>query len=389
MVSYKIIVSDNQNVVHIKTKKKDKIDFDFIISGYKNPLFLKPEYSFRENIVFNPVLGESLYELLQNTIKKRDFLIIIESIIVVLESLLDCGHSLNRIVLDLKAIFYDRNKQQVFFVVLPFENERNRTDIYKFFLTFLENCRPAIENNTDYIERFKGLVKQIQGFDLNRFESFISLEDRQVIDLVRGKLKFQENGFSEQENLGAGSKSEAIKNGSAKKVFEQKKTDKSVAGELYEDDKATEFARENPTQFAGEEKTLFAGEAETRFAIETETQLASTEHSEENSTVLAHTFVPHDYSLIRYSTGESIKIDKLVFRLGRIKECVDYCINDESVSRVHLDIICRNDDVFVRDLGSKNKSFLNGTVLQKNVEIRINDGDVICIANEKFIFCKG
>src|SRR2546425_9381472 len=53
-----------------------------------------------------------------------------------------------------------------------------------------------------------------------------------------------------------------------------------------------------------------------------------------------------------------------VNRLGR-SEANDLQINDLSISGAHCEIICDNDRVFVRDLGSTNGTFVDGQPVQE------------------------
>lgn len=99
-----------------------------------------------------------------------------------------------------------------------------------------------------------------------------------------------------------------------------------------------------------------------------------------------------DYTpvLYRISTGETIRITKKTFRLGREEASVDYAIlNNHAVSRSHVDIIYRDDHYFVFDLGSKNKSYLNNRALPSKYEVEINGGDILKLADEEFEFRLG
>ncbi len=99
-----------------------------------------------------------------------------------------------------------------------------------------------------------------------------------------------------------------------------------------------------------------------------------------------------DYTpvLYRISTGETIRITKKTFRLGREEASVDYAVlNNHAVSRSHADIICKDDHYFIFDLGSKNKSYLNNRALPSKYEVEINGGDILKLADEEFEFRLG
>lgn len=93
---------------------------------------------------------------------------------------------------------------------------------------------------------------------------------------------------------------------------------------------------------------------------------------------------PH---LIRMKNNEKVYLNKPVFRIGKEKSYVDYFINDNTaVSRSHANIICRDSKYFVMDTNSTNHTYVNGVMLQSNVEKQLSQGDKVRFANEDFEF---
>lgn len=96
------------------------------------------------------------------------------------------------------------------------------------------------------------------------------------------------------------------------------------------------------------------------------------------------TIQPH---IIRAKNNEKIMVNKPVFRIGKERSYVDYFIGDNSgISRSHANIITREDKYFVVDTNSTNHTFVNGTIIQSNVEMEISHGDKLRFANEDFEF---
>lgn len=92
-------------------------------------------------------------------------------------------------------------------------------------------------------------------------------------------------------------------------------------------------------------------------------------------------------TLFRVLTEEQISINKPVFRLGKEKSYVDYFVtNNIAVSRSHADIITRNNRYFVKDLNSKNHTYINGEELPVHYEVEIHNGDQLKLGNEEFVF---
>lgn len=91
--------------------------------------------------------------------------------------------------------------------------------------------------------------------------------------------------------------------------------------------------------------------------------------------------------LIWRRTGEKIVIDKSDFRIGREKNYVDFCIDDNSsVGRNHAEIIQKDGAYFIRDLRSLNFTRVNGEKVSPSIEVELWDNDIISLANEEFEF---
>lgn len=92
-------------------------------------------------------------------------------------------------------------------------------------------------------------------------------------------------------------------------------------------------------------------------------------------------------NLCRISTGEIIYIKKAVFRVGREKNYVDYAVvNNNRVSRKHIDIISRGQRYFIIGLNAKNNTWINEKVIPEQCEVEIFDKDRIKLADEEFVF---
>jgi len=96
--------------------------------------------------------------------------------------------------------------------------------------------------------------------------------------------------------------------------------------------------------------------------------------------------VMHAY-LIRKKNNERIMINKDMFKLGKERSYVDYCVADNSaVSRSHANIIKKGSEYYVVDMNSTNHSFINGMILTPQTECRINNGDTLSLGDEEFVF---
>ena len=76
-----------------------------------------------------------------------------------------------------------------------------------------------------------------------------------------------------------------------------------------------------------------------------------------------------------------------MFRIGKEKSYVDYFVSDNTaVSRSHCNIISRDGQYFVVDTNSTNHTYVNGGMIQSNVETPLSHGTKIRLANEEFEF---
>lgn len=91
--------------------------------------------------------------------------------------------------------------------------------------------------------------------------------------------------------------------------------------------------------------------------------------------------------LIRTKNNERIPLNKPMFRIGKEVSYVDYCIGDNpAVSRSHANIVTRNNEFFVVDTNSTNRTFVDGVEIASNVETPLYHGAKIRFANENFEF---
>lgn len=91
--------------------------------------------------------------------------------------------------------------------------------------------------------------------------------------------------------------------------------------------------------------------------------------------------------LTRAKNNERIMVDKPVFRIGKEKSFVDYFIADNTaISRSHANIITRDGEYFIQDTNSTNHTYVDGQMIQSNVEVKIAHGTKIKLANEDFEF---
>lgn len=89
--------------------------------------------------------------------------------------------------------------------------------------------------------------------------------------------------------------------------------------------------------------------------------------------------------LVRLKNNEKINIDKPVFRIGKERSYVDYFIADNSaISRSHANIISKGGEYFIVDTNSTNHTYVNGVMINSNVETKLTHKTRLRLANEEF-----
>jgi hypothetical protein len=83
---------------------------------------------------------------------------------------------------------------------------------------------------------------------------------------------------------------------------------------------------------------------------------------------------------------DEIPITKSSFILGRIREQVDYTFDNFAIGKVHAEIITRDGAYHIKDLNSRNGTFINHVRIDSNLEYEIKNNDRVAFANSEYIF---
>ena len=354
MAKYKAKTKECQLIVKVKLSSGEKInerELDFFTRKYIRGLLkakMVKKFGFT-SIEYTGPIGISLFERLKKPITKYDFLFIIEQIVDISQKVQVNSMSLNKVVWDIHNVFINETTREVQFIYLPLENVEKEADIIALIDSVVYSAKPVQEQNSDYISRFVYFMKGLPKFDAEQIEKFILQEDRSVVNTIKKHYAGQ-SGFMTDK---------------PKDYYEHYDCDDEKTGLL-----------EEATGLLEDEATGLLCEEETGLLVE-----------EEETTLLENDEQVHFPSLFRVLTEENISINKPVFRLGKEKSYADYFVsNNNAVSRSHADIITRGQRVFVIDLNSKNKTYINDLPIPVQQEIEIFNGDRLRLANEEFIF---
>jgi hypothetical protein len=89
--------------------------------------------------------------------------------------------------------------------------------------------------------------------------------------------------------------------------------------------------------------------------------------------------------------AQRIYIDRSSFVIGRLKSQVDYLSDNNAVGKLHAEIIKKGTEYFIRDLNSRNGTYVNGERISSNIEHPMKNDDQIGFADSqyRFVYKKG
>lgn len=94
------------------------------------------------------------------------------------------------------------------------------------------------------------------------------------------------------------------------------------------------------------------------------------------------------YAILQRKTNhETIQITKPVFKIGKERRKVDYCISDNSsVSRIHAIIEYRDGAFYIKDNNATNGTYVNEGRISSGQEVELKNADKIKLSNVEFEF---
>lgn len=322
--------------------------------------FLRPEMIKKKTIEYTGPVGISLHERLTRPVEKRDFLFILEQIVAAVQKIHANKFSLGSLMMDMHNIYFNENTKELQFVYAPLTVRHNDMSLVSLIDSVVYSSLPGDKEDNEFVFRFSNFLRSLSVFDINKIEAFVAKEDKSVITTIK-KLDVGQSDFM-----------------TADRLHYHEHYDKKKAAErddatdlLLDEDEATGLLSEEATGLLAED------EEETGLLV-----------SDEEETGLLNEEADMNYpTLFRVQTEETIVVNKAAFRLGKDASRVDYAVtNNIAISRSHADIITRSNGYYIKDLESKNHTYINNQQLPVMCETEIFSGDRLKLANEEFVF---
>lgn len=278
---------------------------------------------------------------LKNLMQERNYFIILLKIIDVIKSCKEYGLNDNNIELNAKAVCVEPNLMTIKCIYWPVVNNNSYSDKKEFFKNLI-NYTSFNEQNCNWLRQYNLFFNDIAPFSINAFEKLI-------LELMGKKVHTKE--ISPSSKLLTSNFSLPNEN----------------------DDNCT-INKNNVYNPLDARKNSSRTVRNFRKTATTNLQSLSSQ-------------LVDTAQLTRKLNNRSQRIKKPIFKIGKATRGMDCCVVDNpAISRFHAQIVMQNGAFYIIDNNSTNGTFVNGRRIPPQQKVRINNGDIIKLANEEFIF---
>lgn len=342
---------------------------------------LKPKQLRKRLIEYTGPAAISLQERMKKPITKSEFLLMMAQLTDINRKMRSNNLLAKNICLDMRYVFSIESTGELQFLYIPIESSFVGADFLGFMSALVYEAKPFEGQSSEYISAFAFQLRSLDTFDVDKIEAYIAREDRSVMEKIkrgpldsRGAITDKHSSCDDDLNMDTGKLDASDRISDADFDYDE------ATGLL---DQSEMFARSGEiAAFDGTDSYASSDEKPGETALLNGPEDFSSQRVESGpSTPSAKAY------LYRVQTDEKIALNKPVFRIGKERSYVDYFVsNNGAVSRSHADIIMRGSRFYIRDLNSKNRTFINGNAVAPEYETELNDGDNIRLANEEFVF---
>lgn len=316
---------------------------------------MRPTAETDRKLLYISPSGIRLSEYLGRGISLNDFFLVLAQSLEVIKSVGRNSFNINNLILDTDKVFVNEYTKELHFIYQPVVSANAFCNIAGFLFDIVYSVNLGLNEDYGCINQLANYMRSLQVVSVMAMEKYILNVYPQVYQQIK------------RQNFG---KSEYIGNGK----------------EFYYRDNIPPYENKR-ADFGNPPISSQGNDAEATSLLNEESEGTALLDESEGTTVL-DTVPEKVYPyMIRKSNYDKIEINKPVFRIGKERSYVDcFVANNNAVSRLHADIITKNDRYFIKDNNSTNKTYVNGTPIKPMTEYEIYDGDEIVLANEPFEF---
>lgn len=385
MSKLKVKFKDSQITVKSKLSKDEQInarELEILNSKIIRGI-MKPTVEGEKKLSYLSPGGIKLEAYLKKGITKNDFFLVIAQILEAVKSIGRNSFNINNLILNMKYVFVNEMTHELHFVYQPIYSSAISSDLAPFLYDVAYSVTLALNEDYKCVNNFIAYLKGLQAVSVINIEKYLLDVYPQIYKQVKRQKYGQseylgsfKNGKDIYYDMDKRRKPTPLADYDSASLFSEKKDKDEATSLLMEDVKDT------PTSLLDDDNN-----EPTSLLVEDEDEATSLLIDDEATSLLSEgPQITYPY-LIRKSSFDRTDINKPVFRIGKERSYVDcFVANNNAVSRIHADIITRNNCYFVKDENSTNGTYVNGNRLSPNEEVQVFDGDIITFANEEFEF---
>ena len=107
----------------------------------------------------------------------------------------------------------------------------------------------------------------------------------------------------------------------------------------------------------------------------------------EDTVILGMDEVQNPYlKSVKNGVCEQISINKSPFTIGRIPNQCDYICNNSTIGKIHAEILSKEGLYYLKDINSRNGTFINGKRIASNEYVQLENNDTISFSNSSYLF---
>ncbi len=359
----KILRKNGQINIKTKLRRGEYID-EHELAIFQAKLIrglMRPVTDGNRRITYVAPDGISLEKYLKQGITKNDFFLLLVQTLEMTKRLDQLSLSQNALVMDFSYIFVNEITKELSFIYRPIVTKDISSSVFGFIYSMIHDANFLPGEDISFVNGLVDALHKMQIYSAEEIENYI----QKVYPGIFLQIKRKPQGESEilyskklaqaQARAREFSQSEAQSQDGLMKERPYETFDE-------EEEEATTLLEEEGTTLLEEEMaTAILGE----MPIVQEKQIY----------------------LIRNNTGARYEVDRERFKIGKDRRFADLYVDDnKAVSRQHADIITKEDNYYLVDLNSTNKTYVNGNLLVPEEEYEIFDGDSLMLGNEGFEF---
>ena len=355
---------------------------------------MKPTVEGNKKISYLSPSGIRLEAYLKKGITKNDFFLVIAQILEAVKSVGRNSFNINNLILNMKYVFVNEMTHELHFIYQPIQSNAISSDLASFLYDVAYSVTLVLNEDYKCVNDFIAYLKGLQAVTVINIEKYLL----DVYPQIYKQVKRQKYGQSEYLGSFMNAKDIYYNNDIGKKRKPAPDYDDPTSllneGDLDDPTSLLDVGDiDEPTSLLDEsndEATSLLDEDEaTSLLIDDEDEATSVliDDDDEATSLLSEGSQKSYPYLIRKNSFDRVDINKPVFRIGKERSYVDYFVaNNNAVSRIHADIITKNNCFFVKDENSTNGTYINGNRINPNEEVQVFNGDIITFANDEFEF---